>query len=76
MSPGQVVGTHPWKAGVRERSGAAVVAVERSGKVLTEVPADFRVAGDDVLVICGSGASLDQFMREFQAAPAPSAPPR
>lgn len=76
VSPGQVVGTHPWKAGVRERSGAAVVAVERSGKLLTEVPADFRVAGDDVMVICGSGASLDQFMREFQAAPAPSAPPR
>ena len=76
VTPGRLVGTHPWKAGVRERSGAAVVAVERAGKVLIELAADFRLRADDIVVICGSGASLDQFMLAFQAAPSASAPSR
>lgn len=76
VTPGRLVGTHPWKAGVRERSGAAVVAVERGGEVLTEFAADFRLGADDVVVLCGSGASLDQFMLEFHASLLPGAPAR
>ena len=75
VTPGRLVGTHPWKAGVRERSGAAVVAVERAGEVVTDLRAEFLLRADDVVMICGSGASLDQYMLEFQASPSPAAPP-
>jgi Trk K+ transport system NAD-binding subunit len=71
VTPGSLVGKHPWQAGVRERSGAAVVAVERDGRVIIELERGFRAREDDVLVVCGSGRSLDQYLREFQASPCP-----
>jgi len=66
---GALVGAHPWKAGVRERSGAAVVAVESGGEVFVEFADDFRVGPDDILFVCGTLESLDQYMREFRATP-------
>jgi uncharacterized protein with PhoU and TrkA domain len=55
---------------VRERTGAAVVAVERGGKVLVELDNEFQVRPDDVLFVCGTLGSLDQYVREFRATPA------
>lgn len=66
---GTLVGSHPWKAGVRERSGAAVVAVESGGAVFVELEEDFRIGPDDILFVCGTLESLDQYMREFRAIP-------
>jgi Trk K+ transport system NAD-binding subunit len=71
LTPGALVGNHPWRSEVRERSGAAVVAVERAGKVILDLTSDFRVNADDVVIICGTGPSLDQYLREFHAAPWP-----
>jgi uncharacterized protein with PhoU and TrkA domain len=70
VAPGTLVGQHPWRAGVREKSAAAVVAVERGAQVLVEFEQEFRVSEDDVLFVCGTTASLDSYMREFRAAPA------
>ena len=69
VSAGTLAGRHPWKARVRERSGATVVAVEREGKVIIELAADFHVRPDDVVVVCGSVASLDLYMLEFEVSP-------
>ena len=67
--PGALAGAHPWQAGVRERSGASVVALERQGEVLVELPDALRVEPDDVLFVCGTFESLELFMREFRSAP-------
>jgi len=72
LAAGALVGLHPWRARVRERTGAAVVAVERGQEVFVEFNDAFRVRPDDVLFVCGTLGSLDQFGREFQAAPVDS----
>ena len=69
-APGAMVGAHPWRAGVRERSGAAIVAIERGTEVFVEFDQAFRVADDDVLFICGTIGSLDTYMKEFGGAAA------
>ncbi|HRX71402.1 MAG: NAD-binding protein [Candidatus Competibacteraceae bacterium] len=73
LAPGALVGQHPWRAWVRERTGAAVVAVERDRDVFVKFDDDFQVDPGDILFVCGTLSSLDQYVREFQAAPAESA---
>jgi K+/H+ antiporter YhaU regulatory subunit KhtT len=68
-APGTLAGRHPWRARVREKTAAAVVAVERNAQVLVEFDDAFRVREDDVLFVVGTTASLDAYMREFRAAP-------
>ena len=72
MSAGALVGLHPWRAQVRERTGAAVVAVERDREVFVKFDGSFEVRPDDTLFLCGTTGSLDQYLREFQATPANS----
>lgn len=66
---GTLAGSHPWRAEVRERTGAAVVAVERGQTVFVQFDDTFRVRPDDVVFVCGTLGSLSQYLREFQAAP-------
>ena len=72
LAPGALVGQHPWRAGVRERTGAAVVAVQRDSQVFVTFDEAFRVRPDDLLFVCGTLGSLDQYLREFEAAPVAS----
>ncbi|HRX62567.1 MAG TPA: NAD-binding protein [Candidatus Competibacter sp.] len=69
MTAGTLAGQHPWRALVRERTGAAVVAVERERDVFIKFDDGFEVRPDDTLFVCGTTGSLDQYLREFQAAP-------
>jgi K+/H+ antiporter YhaU regulatory subunit KhtT len=59
-------GGHPWRDGVRERTGAAVVAVERSDKVLVEFDDAFMVQPKDKRVVCSTPDSLERYLREFE----------
>lgn len=68
LTAGTLVGAHPWSSGVRERSGAVVVAVERDGKVMLNLDPEFRVRADDVVIVCGTVASVDLYLREYKAA--------
>jgi K+/H+ antiporter YhaU regulatory subunit KhtT len=68
VGAGALVGLHPWRAQVRERTGAAVVAVERDQNVFVKFDDAFRVRPDDVLFVCGTLGGLDQYTREFKAA--------
>lgn len=72
LAAGALVDQHPWRARVRERTGAAVVAVQRDTQVFVTFDEAFRVRPDDVLFVCGTLNSLDQYGREFQATPAES----
>lgn len=67
LSAGTLVGAHPWRSEVLERTGAKVVAVERGQEVLVEFDTDFSLRPDDALFVCGSINSLDRYQREFQA---------
>lgn len=53
---------------MRERTGA-VVAVERGQTVFVRFDDAFLVRPDDVVFVCGTLSSLNQYLREFQAAP-------
>ena len=72
MTAGALAGQHPWRAQVRERTGAAVVAVERERTVFVKFDGAFEVRSDDTLFVCGTTGSLEQYLREFQAAPTAS----
>ncbi|MFA7268740.1 MAG: NAD-binding protein [Sterolibacterium sp.] len=68
VAPGTLLGGNPWHAAVREKTGAAIVAVERGEQVFVEFGQDFRVQEDDILFVCGTIAGLDKYMRVFHAA--------
>lgn len=71
LQTGTLVGQHPWRAGVRERTGAAVVAVERPSGVFVEFDPEFRVEQGDVVFVCGTPETLERYIREYQASPPP-----
>ena len=66
LGGGNLVGEHPWKVEVLERTGAKVVAVERRGQVLVTFPHDFVLKSEDSLFVCGSLHSLERFRNVFQ----------
>ena len=70
VTAGALAGVHPWRAQVRERTGAAVIAVERDREVFVKFDDAFEISPDDTLFVCGTTGGLDQFLREFQATPA------
>lgn len=74
MTPGTLVGMHPWRAAERERSGASLVGLIRDGKVLVKFPSDLRIEPMDLIIVCGTGASIDEFARVFRTTPGKGAP--
>ena len=71
VNAANLVGEHPWRCEVLERTGAKIVAVEREREVLVEFGDGFVVRADDTLFVCGSVNSLDRYQREFLARNAP-----
>ncbi len=69
LGVGTLEGEHPWHAQVRERSGANIIAIERSGEALVEFSRAFQIRPDDVLLVCGTVLDLERFKREFETAP-------
>jgi len=70
VGAGALAGLHPWQAPVRERTGAAVVAVEREQTVFVKFDEAFRVRPDDIVFVCGTLGGLSRYAQEFKAAPA------
>ncbi|CAK0763069.1 Trk active potasium channel [Gammaproteobacteria bacterium] len=70
LAAGSLVGAHPWQIGIDNRTGAAIVAVERGKEVFVEFSPEFRVGKDDLIFVCGTRGGLDKYMREFGTAPA------
>ena len=65
VPPGGLAGRHPLAAGIRERTGCSVVAVERQGRIVIDFPSDFELSGDDALYLCGTGNAFNRFRAEF-----------
>jgi Trk K+ transport system NAD-binding subunit len=56
---------HPAEAGIREKTGCSVVAVERGDELVTEFGADFRFRSDDVIYVCGSSVTTRSYLATF-----------
>jgi len=65
VAAGGLAWGHPWRDRVRERTGAAVVAVERGESVIVEFDEAFVVQPDDSLFVCGTPGSLESYLHEF-----------
>ena len=52
-------------AGVRERTGSTVVAVERDDELHTDLPPTFRIERGDELVVVGTDAAATRFVETF-----------
>ncbi|MCF8156833.1 MAG: NAD-binding protein [Rhodoferax sp.] len=66
VNAANLVGEHPWRCEVLERTGAKIVAVEREREVLVEFGDGFVMRADDTLFVCGSVNSLERYQRKFQ----------
>lgn len=64
-APAGFVGRHPVDLGIRERTGASVVAVERGEQIVVHFDADFSFEADDVVYVCGSCAATQRFVEIF-----------
>ena len=65
LRPGPLAGRHPLSARIRERTGCSVVAVERAGDVIMEIPTSLVLEPEDALYICGTPAAFDRYYEEF-----------
>jgi Trk K+ transport system NAD-binding subunit len=65
VGPGRLIGVHPWQAQAREKTGAAIVAIQRGSEVVVNFKPGFVVAADDIVFICGSAPSLERYFDEF-----------
>ncbi len=60
--------------GIRQRTGALVVAVERGEEILIELAPGFRFAPDDAVYLCGGGKAIRRFQEIYSAPRAAAAP--
>lgn len=62
-----LTGKNPAEAGIRERTGCSVVAVERGEELIVELDRAFRFEADDTAFVAGSGAATREFLELFAA---------
>jgi len=57
----KLVGHHPLESSIRERTGCTIVAVERGGEVIMDIPSAFTLTENDELYVCGTVDALSRF---------------
>jgi len=65
VAAGRLTGQHPLRSQMRERTGCTVIAVERAGEVIMDIPTSFVLSEEDALYICGTLDAFDRYNREF-----------
>ena len=65
LNAGQLVGHHPLEPRIRELTGCTVIAIERSGEVLMDIPPELVLEEGDGLYVCGTVDAFDHFYEEF-----------
>lgn len=64
-TPGSLVGMALATRMIRERTGCTVAAVERGDDVHVEFDGSFRLQLGDVVYLCGTSDTIDQYFDEF-----------
>ncbi len=70
----QLAGHHPFESGIDETNQCRIVAVERNGEIIMDLPATFVLAADDDIYVCGTVDALNQFYDSFQQDQSSSVP--
>jgi Trk K+ transport system NAD-binding subunit len=62
----QLAGHHPFESGIDETNQCRIVAVERAGEIIMEIPSGFILRADDDIYVCGTVEALNRFYDSFQ----------
>ncbi len=62
---GDLTGSNPIEAQIRERTGCSVVAVERDGQILMDLPPDLTLDDQDALYLCGTADAFNRLFDQF-----------
>ena len=54
LDAGRLAGRYPLESGIRDRTGCSVVAVERAGEVIMDIPPSFILTEADAVYVCGT----------------------
>lgn len=65
LGVGNLVGHHPLEQRIHELTACTVIAVERDGDVIMEIPAELTLTDGDQLYVCGTVEAFDQFYEEY-----------
>ena len=65
LDAGQLVDHHPLEPRIRELTGCTVIAVEREGQVIMDIPPELVLVEGDALYVCGTVDAFDLFYEEF-----------
>jgi Trk K+ transport system NAD-binding subunit len=70
LDAGRLVGHYPLESDIRDSTGCAVVAVERAGEVIMDVPPSFVLTETDAVYVCGTVDAFNVFAEKFSYADA------
>ena len=65
LTAGGLAVHHPSEPGIRERTECTVVAVERAGEVIMDIPPSFVLTAEDAVFVCGTANAFNRFSEEF-----------
>ena len=65
LKAGPLVDHHPMDPKIHELTGCTVIAVERGGEAIMDIPDDFVLNEEDSLYVCGTVDAFDHFYEEF-----------
>lgn len=63
-----LVGCNPLQEDLRERTGCSVVAIERGGELIMDIPDSFALQPDDGLYLCGTSNAFGRYYEQFPRA--------
>ena len=65
LGAGRLAGRYPLESRIRDRTGCSVVAVERAGEVIMDIPPSFILSEADAVYVCGTVDAFNSFYDEF-----------
>ena len=68
LDAGRLAGHYPLESRIRDRTGCSVVAVERAGEVIMDIPPSMILTEADAVYVCGTVDAFNSFYDEFAPA--------
>ena len=68
LDAGRLAGHYPLESRIRDRTGCSVVAVERAGEVIMDIPPSMILTEADAVYVCGTVDAFNSFDDEFAPA--------
>jgi len=65
LSAGKLAGCFPMEPHIRDRTGCTIVAVDREGEVIMDIPQSFVLTDTDAVYVCGTVDAFRMFSEAF-----------